>query len=482
MVSVYKSSSRATSESSLSVTELLTVLVQALQERVPRVAVYGEVSELTKARSGHYYFSLKDPESERGNQIACVMWRSAVTRLSIDLEEGASVVCVAEPTIYEVTGRMQLVVSKIVPMGDGLLQEKFRQLKERLAKEGLFDPERKKQLPFIPRGIGVVTSKSGAAIHDFVVRVRARMPQVPLYVFDARVQGEGSVQEIVRGIETFNKFSEVEVILVTRGGGSLQDLWSFNEELVVRAIGQSSKPVVSAVGHEVDVTLSDLVADLRAPTPTAAAELLVPSRDDLLDSLQHYQIRLRVVPRLVRQLEQRLDDLEVSLGQRSSSYYRQAALRLQVLESQLASIHPQQIIRSLRERIENLQRQLNHSVYTTLSSSREIIGFYARSLSPERLLGLLRLRHENVSQSSARFRRAFGVQYIQAQQRLVTLERELELASPHKILERGFCLVQQNGKPQSRLSELSVPAEIQVVFADGVARGTLTDKLETTED
>jgi exodeoxyribonuclease VII large subunit len=456
-----------------SVTEVLQILRLAIAEYLPRVSVYGEVSGLTKARSGHYYFALKDPASPAGNQIDCVMWKSSVSRLGFDLTEGLSVVGIGEPAIYEVSGRLQLVLSRLTPLGDGLLQERFRRLKELLEKEGLFDSARKKTLPRVPRGIGVVTSKSGAAIHDLAVRLADRMPHVPVYVVDARVQGEGSIQELVQGIKQLDEFDAVDIIVVTRGGGSLQDLWSFNEEAVVRAVAACQKPVVSAVGHEVDVTLCDLAADLRAPTPTAAAELIVPDRADVLQLLEQFEARLQTVPRLVRQFEQRLDDLEMGLMHRVGAVVRQSALCLETVEAQIARIHPQRIILAAQERITTLLKELRVSVTSRLHSNRESLGFFSRVLTPARLQAQLAPRFDRVTQLEQRLDRSLSVVVREKSQVLDKVERELALASPHKILERGFCLLQQNGKVTSGVADLSVPSSVEILFADGVANAEI---------
>lgn len=272
-----------------SVSQLTASIKQLLESTFPFVWVGGEVSDVTKPRSGHVYFTLKDAQA----QIRAVMWRGTASRLRFELEDGTQVVCGASVDVYAPRGSYQLVIRQIEPRGMGALQLALRQLQQRLAAEGLFDPAHKKPLPRFPRRIAVVTSPTGAAIRDFLETLRRRWRGGEVLVIPSRVQGSGAEDEIVAGIRTANRLTpRPEVLVLGRGGGSLEDLWCFNEELVVRAIFASRVPVVSAVGHEIDVTLSDLVADARALTPTAAAELVAPSTDELQAGLRACRQRL----------------------------------------------------------------------------------------------------------------------------------------------------------------------------------------------
>ena len=273
----------------LSVSELTSLIKGTLEADFSSVWVSGELSNVSRPHSGHVYLTLKD----EGAQIRGVVWRSVASQLAFDLRDGLEVVCRGAIDVYPPRGAYQLVLRRIEPLGVGSLQLALRQLQQKLAAEGLFAPEHKKPLPRFPRRIALVTSPTGAAIRDFLEVLRRRWRGVDVLVIPAKVQGEGAAADLVRGIRAANSLPEApDVLVVARGGGSLEDLWCFNEEPVVRAIYASRIPVVSAVGHEIDVTLSDLVADVRALTPSEAAELVVPSADELRAGLDGYRQRL----------------------------------------------------------------------------------------------------------------------------------------------------------------------------------------------
>jgi exodeoxyribonuclease VII large subunit len=288
-----------------SVSELNGAIRAILDAEFQDIFVAGEISGLKLAASGHYYFTLK----ERDAQVRCVAFRSAHRYWKFKPQDGLAVLARGRIDVYEARGEYQFLVEFLEPQGLGALQLAFEQLKKKLAAEGLFDPARKRPLPRFPRRIGIVTSPRGAAIADMVHILSRRFPGVHVRLYPALVQGEGSVEEVVRGIEYFSRTKWPDVLIVGRGGGSLEDLWTFNEEAVARAIAECAVPVVSAVGHETDVTIADFVADLRAPTPSAAAELVVPNRDDLLDRIaaarakatQGLRYRLAMLERRLRQ-------------------------------------------------------------------------------------------------------------------------------------------------------------------------------------
>jgi exodeoxyribonuclease VII large subunit len=313
-----------------SVSELTAQIKDLLESQFQSVWVSGEISNFSRPQSGHCYFTLKDERA----QIRAVLWRTAAMRLRFELEDGIEVVCQGDLDVYAPRGSYQLVVREIEPKGIGALELALRKLKERLSAEGLFDPARKRPLPKFPRRVAFVTSPTGAAIRDFLEVLRRRFKGVDVLVVPTRVQGDGASHEIAAAIRLVNRLSEpVDCLVVGRGGGSLEDLWAFNEEPVVRAIHASRIPVVSAVGHEIDVTLADLVADVRALTPSEAAELVVPAGDEIAGLLRHQQKRLLMALRrragglrtrlewlaarrafrkpfdLVHDLERRLDEL-----------------------------------------------------------------------------------------------------------------------------------------------------------------------------
>jgi len=269
-------SEAAPEEKVWSVGALTLRIKEVLEKGFPPLWVEGEISNFTHHSSGHMYFSLKDDRA----QLRAVFFRGQNRHLRFRPEDGLQVRAFGEITVYERSGQYQILVRRLLPVGTGELELAFRQLKERLEKEGLFRRERKKPLPLFPRRIGVITSPTGAAIHDIIRVLEERFP-VELLLYPVRVQGEGAAEEIARAVARMNQAGGVDLLIVGRGGGSLEDLWAFNEEVVARAIAASDLPVVSAVGHEVDVTISDLVADLRAATPSAAAELVTPEREEM---------------------------------------------------------------------------------------------------------------------------------------------------------------------------------------------------------
>lgn len=273
----------------LTVSGLVSLIQEVVETNFVKVTVEGEISNFATPSSGHWYFTLKDS----GAQLRGVMFRGR-NRLTENLpRDGMLVTCAGTVTIYPARGEMQLVVDSMALSGRGSLQAAFEALKEKLAAEGLFSPERKRSVPAFPRAVGVVTSATGAAIHDILNVLRRRAPDVRVLLRPVRVQGENAAEEIAAAIEDLNAYGGLDVLIVGRGGGSLEDLWAFNEEQVARAIASSALPVISAVGHEVDFTIADFVADLRAPTPSAAAELVAKSRLELEAHLDHLILRLQ---------------------------------------------------------------------------------------------------------------------------------------------------------------------------------------------
>ena len=345
----------------LSVAELTARIKDVLETTFPAVWVGGEIGDLARPRSGHCYFTLKDAQA----QVPAVIWRTTASRLRFELHDGLEVACRGRVEVYAPRGKYQLIVEAIEPQGIGALELAFRQLHERLSKEGLFDPARKRPLPRFPRRIAVVTSPSGAAIRDFLEVLRRRWCGADVLVVPVRVQGEGAGEEIAAAIRLVNRLSgPIDCLVVTRGGGSLEDLWAFNEEVVVRSIAASRIPVVSGVGHEIDVTLSDLAADVRALTPSEAAERVAPAAEELGQTLRQYHRRLAAAIRsraaeagrrwtslaqhrlfrrpltLVHDLARRLDELEA----RSQRSIREGALRsrsrVEALAARLHSLSP----------------------------------------------------------------------------------------------------------------------------------------------
>lgn len=335
----------------LTVTQLTTLLKDVLESHFPDVWVSGEITDLSQSHAGHIYFSLKDAKS----QVRGVIWAGAAARLRFKPQDGLAVICRGSIELYGPRGTYQLIVRQIEPQGEGALQLALRQLHAKLSREGLFDPKHKQPLPAWARHVAIVTSPTGAAIRDFLEVVKRRWPALQVTVIPAKVQGAGATQDLVRGIEMANAMRPApDILVVARGGGSLEDLWSFNEEPLVRAVFASRVPVVSAVGHEIDVTLCDLVADVRALTPTEAAELVTPSRDELKSQLGQARERLRAALRRRAAIaRQRLGELaERRCFRRPYDRIHELARRVDELEGRLSV--------ALRGRIRRAREQWQH--------------------------------------------------------------------------------------------------------------------------
>ena len=281
-----------------------------LEDSFPDLWIEGEISNYKPHYSGHFYFTLKDSEA----QIACVMWRNRAETVTFAIKDGSKVRVLGNVKVYEKAGRYQLDIITIIPAGIGELQIQFEQLKQKLLQEGLFDKKFKKEIPTYPETIGVITSPTGAAIKDILSVIKRRSPSRRILVYGVKVQGEGAAQEIAAAIQAMNRHGQADVLIVGRGGGSLEDLWPFNEEIVARAIFDSKIPVISAVGHEVDYTIADFVADLRAPTPSAAAELVSPDENEIRQYLQDAEVSLH------NAIKKRLDNLKETIINLKQSY------------------------------------------------------------------------------------------------------------------------------------------------------------------
>lgn len=288
----------------ISVTELVTALKEVVEAALPPCTVEGEVSNCRRSPAGHWYLTLKDAQAE----VSATIWRSTADRLKFQPKDGLNVLATGSLQVYVAKGTSSFNITRLMPQGVGELELAFRQLRDKLAAEGLFDESRKRPLPRIPQRIALVTSPTGAAVCDMIQVITRRWPPARIVVVPCRVQGDGSAEDIVRALQVAQRIEEVDVIVAGRGGGSLEDLWSFNTELVARAIARSRIPVVSAVGHEIDVTIADLVADRRALTPSEAGELIVPSAAELSDSLVQTAGRLRQL------LRNRLDRMRLKLA------------------------------------------------------------------------------------------------------------------------------------------------------------------------
>lgn len=428
-----------------SVSELTGEIRGLLEDHFPFLWVEGEISNFRVPASGHYYFVLKDEDS----QIRGVMFRSQQRWMRFQPEDGLKVLCQARVSVYEPRGEYQLLVDFMEPRGVGALQLAYEQLKKRLEAEGLFDPEHKRAIPFLTQRLGVVTSATGAAIRDIIRVVRERYSNLEIYLYPAKVQGEGAAAEIARGIDTFNEEFPVDVLIVGRGGGSWEDLWAFNEEAVVRAIFRSHIPVISAVGHEIDVTLADLVADVRAPTPSAAAEMVA----------QHKEALESLVANLNQRLEGRIGQIFNLAGERLDS--RKKRLR-----------HPAARLADLRLRLDEQAQRLEFAARQRLRSENQMflrLRDNLLHLSPSRRIseaqGLL-------GQSWHRLELFLGQVLQKKRENLERSLIQLDGLSPLGILARGYSITTTwpKGKVISSARQVREDDTVKVRLHEGSLR------------
>jgi exodeoxyribonuclease VII large subunit len=316
-----------------SVSSLTRQIKELLETAFPPLWVEGEVSNFKPHYSGHLYFTLKDSEA----QISCVMWRSRAEKNTLTLQDGLKIRVYGLVRVYERGGRYQLDAYKIEEAGIGDLQIRFEALKQRLFEEGLFDEKYKKNIPKYPSRIGVITSQTGAAVRDILSVLKRRCPSVEIIFRSVKVQGEGSAQEIASAIQLFNQYGQVDLLIVGRGGGSLEDIWAFNEEVVARAIFNSKIPIISAVGHEIDFTIADMVSDLRAPTPSAAAELAAPADADLIDFISDFRRSMqRNIAEKIRRYKKDIQLIKNSYAfGRTDDIIRQFSMRIDEITQRL---------------------------------------------------------------------------------------------------------------------------------------------------
>jgi len=399
-----------------SVSELNAAIRAALDDEFAEVWVAGEISGFKLASSGHYYFTLK----ERDSVLKCVAFRSAHRYWKFRPQDGLAVLARGRIDVYEARGEYQLLVELLEPQGLGALQLAFEQLKKKLAAEGLFAPERKRPLPRYPRRIGIVTSPRGAAIADMVQILSRRFPGLHIRLYPALVQGEGSVEEVCRAIEWFSRSRWPDLIIVGRGGGSLEDLWTFNEEAVARAIAACSVPVVSAVGHETDVTIADFVADLRAPTPSAAAEMVVRTREELVGHLEACRSQA------VQAMRYRLAMLE-------------RRLRNQGVDRALGLLH-RRVGRGL-QRVDEQEYRLREAIRRALDTrhrTRRALDDRVRRFDGRPRLAAAARRLEA---AGTRAQQTIRLGLARRRSRLEQLSAKLSQLSPLRILERGYAIV-----------------------------------------
>jgi exodeoxyribonuclease VII large subunit len=426
----------------LTVSELTGLLRTSIEEQFSDVWLEGELSNLRAPGSGHVYCTLKD----KASQIRAVLFRSSAVRLRFALQEGLQVIVRGRLTVYEPRGEYQIVLDTVEPKGIGALQLAFEQLKARLAAEGLFDQDKKKPIPAFPRTVGVITSLTGAAIRDILAVLRRRWPTLHILIAPVQVQGESAGRQIAGALTVLNDLGTVDVIIVGRGGGSLEDLWSFNEEIVVRAIAASRVPVVSAVGHEIDVTLADFVADLRAPTPSAAAEAVVP---------------------VLAEIVERLRELKVRLGQ---VMLRHCAFERQRLDACVRGVTDVRFrIQETTQRTDEMVGQLREMFQELFTAWRERVHGVQQDLSSLNPILAIKQGLATVPQLSKRLEGQMGVVLAQHRHRIHATLAQLNTLSPLAILGRGYSILQTvpAGQILRRANDVEVGQELEAQLASG---------------
>jgi exodeoxyribonuclease VII large subunit len=393
-----------------------------LEAGFPRLWVEGEISNLARPASGHLYFTLKDAQA----QVSCALFRNRALRLDFTPENGTQVLVQAQVSLYEARGSYQLIINQMEEAGDGALRRAFEQLKSQLYKEGLFDQAHKRAIPELPRCIGVITSPSGAAIRDVLTVLKRRYPGIPVIIYPTQVQGEGAARQIINALHSAERRGECDVLLLTRGGGSLEDLWPFNEEAVARAVHACGIPVVSAVGHEIDFVITDFVADQRAATPSAAAELLSPDRSELGARVRHLQNHLN------RLMQQGLQGCGEQLGW---------------LLRRIQQCHPGRRLQQQAQRLDELELRLARARDYRFSQYRSALAALQarlRQYSPQ-----LRLQRfgADTARLVQRLEYCTSMQIAHRREKLSVLSRALDTVSPLATLERGYSitLIQADG-------------------------------------
>ena len=436
-----------------SVWDLTSRIRDALESEFPNVYVWGEISNFKRHTSGHVFFTLKDERAA----VRCVVWKSAAGRLPPGIADGMEVECRGHIGVFESAGNYQLYVSSLRPRGLGALELAFRKLKEKLEKEGLFDPARKRPLPRFPRRVGVVTSPTGAAIRDIIHVMKRRWPAVEIVIAPARVQGEGASAEIAEGLRRLNRLGGLDVIIIGRGGGSLEDLWPFNEEVVARAVYASDVPVVSAVGHETDFSISDFVADVRAATPSAAAEIVVPDAREILAGLG------ATMSRLARHMTHRTERLRDRLTM---------AARCRFLA------HPEEMVLARTEQVDGLADRMASALRESLADRR---------LRLERASGGLAAHAPRAKWQAAvaalrlaTFRMQTAAQTLLVHRWKAHLDRtagRLEDLNPDRVLARGYSrtVLERTGRTLTRAADAAAGDLLRTHLAEGDLRSQVTD-------
>jgi exodeoxyribonuclease VII large subunit len=435
------------------VSELNAVIKSVLEERFPFVWITGEISNFRIPLSGHFYFTLKDETS----QISAVMFRGQQRKLKFEPEDGLRIIGMGHLGVYEPRGSYQIIMEYLEPSGIGALQIAYEKLKARLAEEGLFDQQCKKPIPFLPRKIALITSPSGAVVHDMLNIIDRRFPNMQIEIFPVKVQGTGAEDEIIEALEMLNDRIGVDLAILARGGGSLEDLQAFNSEGVARSIFACKVPIISAIGHETDYTIADFVADLRAPTPSAAAELAIPLKYELL---------------------QRVIDIYADLRYRMNHVLDR--LRQTLTDISKRMIDPRRQIQDRRMRLDDFAAQLNRRIVTFLKNKNEQLVWRRNQLLSLAPVSRIHNFHQRVEQYGYNLLKIYDIIKSNKSARLRELSARLEALSPVAILERGYSITRTipDLKVVFDPKMISINQKLQVLVAKGTLTCRVKDKSE----
>jgi exodeoxyribonuclease VII large subunit len=436
----------------LSVSSLNREARLLIENGLGSIWVEGEISNLSRPSSGHIYFGLKDANA----QIRCAMFRQQSRNLNFDLANGQQILVRARATLYEARGEFQLVVDYVEEAGEGLLRRRFEELKRRLAAEGLFDPTRKRRPPPLPARIGVVTSPTGAALRDVLIALRRRFPATRVLIYPTSVQGDGAAEDISRTLQLADRRAECDLLILTRGGGSLEDLWAFNEEIVARTLAAVAIPVIVGVGHETDFTIADFVADLRAPTPSQAAELAVPNQVEWIAHFARF---------------------ERELTQAARRHLAVDGRRVDALAHRLQRCHPGVQVRESGQRLDELEARLSRSMERALGAAHARLAHLAAAVAAANPKHRVAAVTQRLTWAGEKLGRAIRARIDERRQRLLLDERALSSLSPLATLQRGYAIVARRDDRSIVTDGASVRAGtgLQIRLAHGELAATVDE-------
>ncbi len=437
----------------ISVTELNKLAKSLLENGIPKLWIEGEISNLARPASGHIYFSLKDETS----QIRCAWFKQRQSINANDISNGMKMLALGKISLYQPRGEYQFIIEKMETAGEGDLKRKYEELKQKLFNEGLFDREKKLQIPKLPKKIGVITSPSGAAIRDVLSILKRRFPLLPIVIFPITVQGDNAAPDIENALKKANLRADCDVLILTRGGGSLEDLWAFNEEIVARAIHTSKIPIISAIGHETDTTIADFVSDIRAPTPSGAAEIVTPDQSELLKLLET----------MSRRIEHEINQ-----------YINSKSQSMDWLSKRLSQSSPKMTVRKKIEILGNLRKLLFSSIGHNLSFHTKAVDNFKFRLNNSSPTLKIQRAISHLSEMQLKITASTKSSLTKFNSQLTALGKTLDSLSPLKTLDRGYAVARDSKTKKiiSNSEKVSINSRIDIKLAKGEIAAKVTEK------